>query len=165
MLLAALGLISTFLLAFRLLFSGPKQVFSSKPVSRSTEARPDMANVTLDLEDPSPPEPFIGLCGDSLNDDSYWLDFGVGSEISVLGFPFRAENICCGGSRRWRSTSSGWAATGGVWVLHCTRAKAARKGASRNHIAATMEERCQVIEKLGGVFYANPRDCLHLDLP
>ena len=30
--------------------------------------------------------------------------------------------------------------------------------------AYSMEERCKVIELLGGTFYADPKDCLDLDL-
>ncbi len=31
--------------------------------------------------------------------------------------------------------------------------------------AYTMDERCSIIEQLGGTFYANPKDCPDLDLP
>ena len=31
--------------------------------------------------------------------------------------------------------------------------------------AYTMDERCNIIEQLGGTFYANPKDCPDLDLP
>jgi hypothetical protein len=35
----------------------------------------------------------------------------------------------------------------------------------RIHNAHDMEERCWWIKKLGGVFYADPKDCHYLDLP
>lgn len=59
----------------------------------------------------------------------------------------------------------GWPASGGVWVLHSTEAEAGRMGAGRIQNAYSMEERCKVIEQLGGIFYANPKDCPYLDLP
>lgn len=59
----------------------------------------------------------------------------------------------------------GWPAGGGVWVLKTTDDDAMERGTAWISIARDMEERCRVIEQLGGVFYANPRDCPHLDLP
>ncbi|KAJ5921467.1 hypothetical protein N7466_009793 [Penicillium verhagenii] len=59
----------------------------------------------------------------------------------------------------------GWPAAGGVWVLHTTLGNAGGIGAARILNARDMEERCRWIEKLGGVFYADPKDCPHLDLP
>ncbi|RHZ44748.1 hypothetical protein CDV55_100713 [Aspergillus turcosus] len=59
----------------------------------------------------------------------------------------------------------GWPAGGGVWVLHTTLGNASNIGAARIHNAYDMEERCRVIEMLGGVFYADPKDCPYLDLP
>ncbi|KAJ6096928.1 hypothetical protein N7486_007674 [Penicillium sp. IBT 16267x] len=59
----------------------------------------------------------------------------------------------------------GWPAAGGVWVLHTTSDNAGDIGAARIHNAHDMEERCRWIEKLGGVFYADPKDCPYLDLP
>lgn len=59
----------------------------------------------------------------------------------------------------------GWPASGGVWVLHITVEKAGDIGAARIQNAYSMEERCNAIEQLGGIFYADPKDCPHLDLP
>jgi hypothetical protein len=59
----------------------------------------------------------------------------------------------------------GWTAGGGVWVLHTTLDNAGDIGAARIHNAHDMEERCRCIEKLGGVFYTDPKDCPYLDLP
>ena len=59
----------------------------------------------------------------------------------------------------------GWPASGGVWVLKSTVGEAQNRGAGRIHNARNMEERCQIIEEDGGVFYADPKDCPHLDLP
>lgn len=63
----------------------------------------------------------------------------------------------------------GWAGSdgdekGGIWVLSTTRREANWKGVGRIKNAFSMEERCRVIESLGGVFYANPMDCPDLDL-
>lgn len=59
----------------------------------------------------------------------------------------------------------GWPAGGGVWVLQTTLQEAMENGAAIIHMAYNMEERCKAIEKLRGVFYANPKDCPYLDLP
>lgn len=59
----------------------------------------------------------------------------------------------------------GWTPDGGVWVWKTTRSDASEKGGAMLQNARTMEERCLVIEKLGGTFYANPKDCPFLDLP
>ncbi|KAL4908644.1 hypothetical protein BDW74DRAFT_175326 [Aspergillus multicolor] len=58
----------------------------------------------------------------------------------------------------------GWPETGGVWVLDTTVPEASEKGAALIKNAFTMEEYCRLIERLGGVFYANPRDCPRLAL-
>lgn len=59
----------------------------------------------------------------------------------------------------------GWPETGGVWVLHTTVNDARRKGIGLLGNAYTMQERCMMIEWLGGVFYDDRRDCPYLDLP
>ncbi|EPS30130.1 hypothetical protein PDE_05080 [Penicillium oxalicum 114-2] len=59
----------------------------------------------------------------------------------------------------------GWPESGGVWVLQGTIEEARRKGAGLVSNAYTMQERCMMIERLGGTFYANPEDCPYLDLP
>jgi hypothetical protein len=59
----------------------------------------------------------------------------------------------------------GWPAGGGVWVLQTTVGNAGDIGAARIHNAHDMKERCRWIQKLGGVFYADPKDCTYLDLP
>ncbi|KAL2017346.1 hypothetical protein VTK56DRAFT_2269 [Thermocarpiscus australiensis] len=68
---------------------------------------------------------------------------------------------------RWAPRKSflrtGWPATGGVWVLCLTEDEAVQKNAGMIFNAYSMEERCQVIEQLGGTFYANPEDCPELD--
>ncbi|KAF4339669.1 hypothetical protein FBEOM_6452 [Fusarium beomiforme] len=58
----------------------------------------------------------------------------------------------------------GWPADGGVWALSTNLSQSARKGLGRIGNAFTMEERCKIIEQLGGTFYADPKDCPHLDL-
>ncbi|PWY65666.1 hypothetical protein BO94DRAFT_422700, partial [Aspergillus sclerotioniger CBS 115572] len=59
---------------------------------------------------------------------------------------------------------AGWPASGGVWVLKMDGRRARREGVGckvRN--ALSMEERCAVLERLGGVFYQEPRDCKDLE--
>ena len=60
---------------------------------------------------------------------------------------------------------AGWPETGGVWVLHTTVDDARRKGFGLLGNSYTMQERCMMIERLGGVFYDDPKDCPYLDLP
>lgn len=57
----------------------------------------------------------------------------------------------------------GWTSDGGVWVRKTTRMDAIEKGGAQLLNARTMQERC-MIEKLGGTFYADPKDCPFLDL-
>jgi hypothetical protein len=68
----------------------------------------------------------------------------------------------------WRGDDAvirvGWPAAGGVWVLKTTKDEAHRKGVAIIHNAYNMEERCEAIKQLGGVFYADPKDCPDLDL-
>jgi hypothetical protein len=58
----------------------------------------------------------------------------------------------------------GWPSTGGVWVLKTTYTEASSRGLGRIKNALSMEERCQAIERLGGIFYADPKDWQSLDL-
>jgi hypothetical protein len=58
----------------------------------------------------------------------------------------------------------GWPDDGGVWVIHTTLSQSARKGLGRIGNAFTMEERCKIIQQLGGIYYADAKDCPHLDL-
>ena len=53
----------------------------------------------------------------------------------------------------------GWPESGGVWVLKVTQSDAVRDGVGRLKNAFTMQERCGVIEQLGGRFYGDPKDC------
>lgn len=59
----------------------------------------------------------------------------------------------------------GWPTSGGVWVLYTTVEKANEIGAGMVQNAYSMEERCDVIKQLGGIFYPDPKDCPYLDLP
>ncbi|KAK4121289.1 hypothetical protein N657DRAFT_665577 [Parathielavia appendiculata] len=63
-----------------------------------------------------------------------------------------------------RFLGTGWPVGGGVWVLSTDELIAAEKHAGMLFNAYTMEERCRVIEQLGGTFYANPKDCPDLNL-
>ncbi|KAJ5974087.1 hypothetical protein N7481_011297 [Penicillium waksmanii] len=58
----------------------------------------------------------------------------------------------------------GWTSDGGVWVWKTTRSDADEIGGAQLLNARTMQERCMMIEKLGGTFYADPKDCPFLDL-
>ncbi|RAK97299.1 uncharacterized protein BO80DRAFT_193815 [Aspergillus ibericus CBS 121593] len=58
----------------------------------------------------------------------------------------------------------GWSEGGGVWVLRIGGWRARREGLGcmlRN--ALSMQERCGVIVRLGGVFYEEPRECKDLE--
>lgn len=59
----------------------------------------------------------------------------------------------------------GWTPDGGAWVWKTTIQGASEKGGAMLQNARTMEERCLVIERLGGTFFADPKDCHFLDLP
>lgn len=60
---------------------------------------------------------------------------------------------------------TGWPSSGeGVWILNTTLARAAELGAGRIYNARDMDERCQIIESIGGVFYPDPKQS-GLDLP
>lgn len=56
----------------------------------------------------------------------------------------------------------GWPQEGGVWVLFIANERARPKDFGRIHMAHNMEERCRVIEEYGGRFFADPKDCEHL---
>lgn len=57
----------------------------------------------------------------------------------------------------------GWTSDGGVWVWKTTRKDTSEGGGAQLQNARTMQERCMMIEKLGGTFYADPKDCPFLD--
>ena len=60
---------------------------------------------------------------------------------------------------------TGWPSSGnGVWILNTTRSRAAELGAGRIYNARDIDERCRIIESIGGVYYADPKD-LGLDMP
>lgn len=58
----------------------------------------------------------------------------------------------------------GWPSSRGVWALNGSDWEASERGWSIVYHAVDMEEKCKVIEKLGGTFYPNPEDCPHLQL-
>lgn len=68
------------------------------------------------------------------------------------------------GSSEEEFIATGWPTRGGVWVLSEDSEAASRKNAGMLFNAYNMEERCNIIEKLGGIFYSNPKDCPDLDL-
>lgn len=91
-------------------------------------------------------------------------------QLGATWWPSEEEWIKDGIEVKYDETSEpvievGWPAEGGVWVLKTTLGGAIDRGTARISIARDMEERCRVIQQLGGVFYANPKDCPHLDLP
>ncbi|KAF2435297.1 hypothetical protein EJ08DRAFT_333767 [Tothia fuscella] len=59
---------------------------------------------------------------------------------------------------------TGWPITGGVWALKMTTKEARIRGCGRLSNALDMDERCKMIEMLGGSFYADPEDCVELSL-
>ncbi|PTB65188.1 hypothetical protein BBK36DRAFT_1204443 [Trichoderma citrinoviride] len=67
--------------------------------------------------------------------------------------------------RRQRFVKVGWPVGGGVWVIDITVDDASTRHAGIIYNAHDMEERCRLIEQLGGVFYENPKDWLDVDLP
>lgn len=58
-----------------------------------------------------------------------------------------------------------WTPAGEVWGWQTTRDEAVEKGGAKLQNSSTMEERCELIEKLGGGFYGDPNACPYLDLP
>lgn len=56
--------------------------------------------------------------------------------------------------------------SGGVWALSMTRREAydLEKLFGLIYNARDMNERCRMIERFGGTFYEDPRDCPYLDL-
>ena len=60
---------------------------------------------------------------------------------------------------------AGWPPGGGVWVWQTTKDEAGKKGAAKLQNANTIDERCDMLEKLGGTFYPDPKACPYLDLP
>lgn len=84
----------------------------------------------------------------------WWRSIAKAFEKEILGLTSENDSFI----------QVGWPESGGVWVLHTTEGGASEKGAGMVHNAYNMEERCKAIERLGGVFYTNPQDCIHLDL-
>lgn len=59
----------------------------------------------------------------------------------------------------------GWPARGGVMVLNTTKEDVRIRGlGGMISVCATMEERCELLEKLGAVYFPNAEDCPSLDL-
>lgn len=58
----------------------------------------------------------------------------------------------------------GWPGGGGVWVIDTTLGDSGDRGLGRVKNAHDMEQQSLLIERHGGQFYADPRDCPHLDL-
>jgi len=65
------------------------------------------------------------------------------------------------GHRHQTGVWIGWNDSGkeGVWVLKLNKVQAKEESVRLVENAATMEERCKVIEILGGTFFADPKDC------
>ncbi|KAL4956280.1 hypothetical protein BDW69DRAFT_203493 [Aspergillus filifer] len=66
----------------------------------------------------------------------YWEDLRALRRYKSIGEPKGSDEF----------TRVGWPGTGGVWVL-----------------STTLDD-ARMIEKIGGSFYPNPRDCPYLDL-
>ncbi|KAK1449961.1 hypothetical protein CMEL01_07297 [Colletotrichum melonis] len=67
-------------------------------------------------------------------------------------------------SRRSDHVIAGYPSTGGAWVLRVFEEDGRSMGVGRIKNARNMEERCSVIQKLGGVFYEDPFESPELDL-
>lgn len=65
---------------------------------------------------------------------------------------------------RRKMVVAAWPQSAGVWVLAMTAGEAGDKGLGMLWSAISMDERCEIVEKLGGKFYSDPKDCPHLDL-
>ena len=68
---------------------------------------------------------------------------------------------------RWRQERLrfiGVASQGGVWVLETNAEDCLDRQLGRIKNARNMEEKCREIERFGGTFYADPAECLLLDL-
>ena len=51
----------------------------------------------------------------------------------------------------------------GVWVLEVDEEDGSERGLGRIGNARNMEEKCRLIERFGGTFYPDPRECPYLD--
>lgn len=86
---------------------------------------------------------------------TYYRDLGEW-ELKVF------ESVTRGYSSAVNPLKIGWPSTGGgVWALKGP-GTGVRDAAFYN--ALDMDERCKIIEELGGTFYADPKDCPYLDL-
>ncbi|EED20559.1 conserved hypothetical protein [Talaromyces stipitatus ATCC 10500] len=91
-------------------------------------------------------------------------------QLGAKWFPDR--RLYCLYSRRPASSKPhgvlhvGWPSNGGVWVLHIGEMEAIFETEPWGIIynALNMDERCQIIERLGGKFYPDPKRCPYLDL-
>lgn len=124
----------------------------------------ELAFLGLDRFEPTP------RSQDPAGEDAFILkmrQLGAKHYASVSDYFMRTlENAERSGRPKRRVVRAyGWPADGGVWALKMAYMEAWEKGVGRIHNAFTMEERCREIEKLGGGFYADPRDCPDLDLP
>jgi len=65
------------------------------------------------------------------------------------------------GQRKKTEALFGWVGSGmeGVWVLERDKVQVKKEIVGLVENAVTMEERCKVIEILGGTFFKDPRDC------
>jgi hypothetical protein len=86
----------------------------------------------------------------------WWQNNNVRLQSQISPIPDEREN---------EYIQVGWTSDGGVWVWETTRLEASGIGGAQLQNARTMQERCMMIEKLGGTFYADPKDCPFLDLP
>ncbi|KAJ5132558.1 hypothetical protein N7448_006716 [Penicillium atrosanguineum] len=60
---------------------------------------------------------------------------------------------------------AGWTTDGGVWIWKTAIGEANKKGRATLQNTSMMDERCELIEKLCGVCYTDPKACPYLNLP
>ena len=92
-----------------------------------------------------------------------WYDTAFALEEEILHQTVLVPDRMKRGNTPYIKT--GWPSNGkGVWVLNTTQSRANELGAARIYNARDMDERCQIIESIGGVYYSDPKKS-GLDFP
>lgn len=77
---------------------------------------------------------------------------------------YASSGLCDGKSKRRFELLVGWPAGGGIWVLRVLEYDAEKRGVGVVRNAFTIDERCEALEELGGIFYEDAKQCQFLDL-
>ncbi|EAA30892.3 hypothetical protein GE21DRAFT_8657 [Neurospora crassa] len=120
----------------------------------------------LDRFHPTPRKSFSDPAEEEADEDAWCYKL---RQLGAIWWKARYDyDMMLIGGDIWRGddpfVTTGWPATGGVWILKTTKGDARGRGVGIIHNAYNMEERCRAIEKVGGVFYTDPKDCPDLDL-